>query len=125
MERRIKIKLDEIEIYGTLNDTITSDKIWDSLPLESVGNLWGDEVYFRTDIKSALDNTSCLSVDLGDIAFWPPNNAICIFYGQTPASTPGEIKPASAVNIIGKITDDLSKLKKVNDDCEIYMSRIE
>ena len=54
------------------------------------------------------------TVDLGDIAFWPPGNAICLFFGPTPMSKGDEIRPASATNVMGKIIGDLEELKTIN-----------
>lgn len=125
MNRNILIKLDDIQIKAELNESITADKILDSLPIESVGNLWGEEVYFRTDIVSQIDETAKVAVEIGDIAFWPPSNAICIFYGKTPVSTETEIKPASAVNIIGKVISDIECLKQLKDGAEIKVTRLE
>ena len=52
-------------------------------------------------------------VDFGDLAFWPPGNAFCIFFGPTPASRGDEIRPASPVAIVGRITGDAAQLKQV------------
>lgn len=41
-------------------------------------------------------------VDLMDVAYWPQGRAICLFFGPTPISKKGEIKPYSPVNINGK-----------------------
>ena len=124
MNRKNNVKLDDIEIKVKIDDSITADKLWDSLPLESVGTLWGEEVFFRTDISASLDNNSKLVVELGDVGYWPPNKAMCIFYGKTPASTDHEIRPASAVNVFGKVVDDIEKLKKVKEDCDILVTKV-
>lgn len=125
MSRKITIQLDEVLIDAELYDNVTADKIWDDLPIEGVGEFWGEEVYFRTNIRSQLDKNAKTIVELGDIGYWPPANAICIFYGKTPNSTISEIKPASAVNIIGKVISDISLLKSLNEDCEILVSKKE
>ena len=54
------------------------------------------------------------TVELGDIAFWPPGKALCLFFGPTPISGTGEIRPASSTNIMGKLLGDLEILKSVN-----------
>ncbi|MEM4810940.1 MAG: cyclophilin-like family protein, partial [Thermofilum sp.] len=71
-----------------------------------------DEIYFRTPVKVAQEVGSEV-VELGDVAYWPPGEALCIFFGPTPVSRPGEIRPASPVNVIGKVKGDLEKLRKV------------
>ena len=64
------------------------------------------------------------TVELGDLAYWPPGKAFCIFYGKTPASQGDEIRPASAVNPIGTVHGDVTQLKGVSAD-RIEISRIE
>ena len=49
----------------------------------------------------------------GELGYWPVGNAFCIFFGPTPISTGNEIKPASAVNIFGKIIGDATVFKQV------------
>ena len=58
-------------------------------------------------------------VDLGDIGFWPPGNAICLFFGPTPISSEGEIRPASSVNIVGKLIGNLEELKLIKSASKI------
>ena len=53
------------------------------------------------------------TVELGDLGYWPPGNAFCLFFGRTPASRGDEIRPASEVTIVGKILSDIEPLKRV------------
>ena len=50
---------------------------------------------------------------MGDLGYWPPGEAFCIFFGPTPASRGGEIRPASPVNVFGRVSHDPTVLKKV------------
>ena len=60
-------------------------------------------------------------VDLNDVAYWPTGKAICLFYGPTPIGKPGEITPASPVNIIGKIiTPDKTILDRVHSEHVVF-----
>jgi hypothetical protein len=63
-------------------------------------------------------------VDIGDLGFWPPGKAFCIFFGQTPASQPGEIRPASAVNVIGKVVGDATRFKNVMRERDIVLEAL-
>ena len=64
-------------------------------------------------------------VERGDIGYWPPGEALCIFFGQTPISRGEEIKPASPVNIIGRVEDDLRILKRMaSDGAEINIEKV-
>ena len=102
-----------INIEGILNESETAEKIWSLLPLDSSVNTWGDEIYFSIPVDNELENSKEI-VDLGDIGFWPPGKAICLFFGLTPISVEGEIRPASSVNIVGKLIGNLEELKLIN-----------
>ena len=118
MKRKIKIIVGKIELEAWLNETKTASKVFDALPITSKVNTWGDEIYFTIRVTEGSENAKEL-VELGDIAYWPPGKAMCIFFGKTPVSQGDEIRPASAVNIIGKLEGDYQALKKVKDGEEI------
>jgi len=113
MSRRIKVTVGEVEVYGELNETRTADLIWKDLPFESQVNTWGDEIYFSTPVQAELEDSAREVVELGDMGYWPPGNAFCIFFGPTPNSRGDEIKPASPVNVFGKVVGDPKVLKTV------------
>jgi hypothetical protein len=79
--------------------------------MEGRGNRWGDEIYFAIPIEAELDDTARAVVEQGDLGYWPTGHALCIFFGPTPASQGDEIRPASPVNLVGKITGDLQVFK--------------
>jgi hypothetical protein len=123
MPYNISIKVGEIEVNGVLNDSLTAKLIWENLPIESSGNLWGGEIYFSIPVNSELDETARDVVKLGDLGYWPTGRAFCIFFGPTPLSEDDEIVPASDVNIVGQLTDDLNKLKGFKDGDFVTISR--
>ena len=91
----------------------TYRKIVEALPIESVARRWGCEVYFSTPV-SVNEENAVEVVDKGTIAYWPPGQALCIFWGPTPASTrPDEIRPASPVNVVGRVLGDPEVFEKV------------
>lgn len=111
MSRRIKVTAGEVEVYGELNETRTADLIWEGLPFESRINTWGDEIYFSIPVRTELEESAREVVELGDLGYWPPGNAFCIFFGPTPDSRGDEIRPASRVNVFGKVVGDPTVLK--------------
>lgn len=111
---KIIFEFEKLSIEGELNDSPTSKALIKSLPIEGISQIWGDEIYFSTSISKENDEWAKETVDLGDIAFWPPGNAICLFFGPTPVSSGDEIRPASATNVMGKIIGDLEELKTIN-----------
>jgi uncharacterized protein len=122
MSKEIKIAVGGIEADATLNDTKTAKMVFDALPITSEANIWGDEIYFIVSLKTGLENGK-ETVALGDIAYWPPGPALCIFLGKTPVSRGNEIRPASAVNVIGKIKDINTLRRKVEDGEKITLKK--
>jgi len=123
-QKKIIFTSGSINIEGILNESETAEKIWSSLPLDSLVNTWGDEIYFSVPVDSELENSKEV-VDLGDIGFWPPGNAICLFFGPTPISAEGEIRPASSVNIAGKLIGNLEELKLVKSGSGISVVKFD
>jgi hypothetical protein len=123
MERKIKISSGEVEVFALLCDSVTADKIWDSLPFIEAANIWGDEIYFKIPVNTNIEKEALEVVANGDLGFWPIGAAFCIFFGATPISREGEIRPASAVNVFGKIEGDTSVLKKVLSRSEVLVEK--
>jgi hypothetical protein len=83
----------------------TAAKLIEALPLESDVMTWGDELYFEIPVVMGAENAK-ERVRKGDIAYWPPGRALCIFYGKTPLSdSEDKIIPTSAVNIVGLLME--------------------
>ena len=120
---KINIKIGGFSLNAELNDTLTAQKIGDILPVTSSFSTWGEEIYFSIPVASELDESAREKVEPGDLGYWPTGRAFCIFFGPTPMSGPGEIVPASAVNLVGKITDDPKKFLEVMGMDEITIER--
>jgi hypothetical protein len=93
----------------------TSKKIYENLPLEGNAQVWLEETYFQIPINLDYENASSTSVK-GDLSYWPPGSAFCIFYGES--------QPASAVNPIGRITKNLELFKEVEEEDIIILNSI-
>lgn len=120
----INIRVGSVTIEAELNDTPTAQMISQALPIKASFNTWGDEIYFPIPIQSELDDSARDVVELGDLGYWPPGKAFCIFYGLTPMSKPGEIRPASAVNIVGRIKGDPTRFKQVTREREVVLEAV-
>ncbi len=107
MPTDIVIVAGNMRLEGYLTDTPTARALADALPFYGQAHRWGDEIYFPVpQVAEDLDDTATMKVDVGDLAYWPTGKAFCLFFGLTPTSVPGEIRPAGAVNLVGKITGD-------------------
>jgi hypothetical protein len=119
---KIVIKAEPVETTAELNDSNTAKAIWNALPINGQANLWGEEIYFRIPIHIEPENGREL-VEKGDLGFWPDGDAFCIFFGPTPMSAGDEIRPASAVNVFGRITEDAALFKKVRSGTRVHLER--
>jgi len=118
---KIKITIGSLSMDAELNSTPTAQKVANALPLKSNFSTWGEEIYFSIPVSASLESTARAVVELGDIGYWPQGAAFCIFFGQTPMSSPGKIVPASPVNVIGKILGDATKFKEVMHERQVVV----
>jgi len=123
MTRKIKITAGSVEAFATLRETPTADVLWKALPIEGRASLWGDEIYFSIPVEAKLEPDAKEVVEKGDLGYWPPGNAFCIFFGPTPSSRGNEIRPASPVNVFGKIQGDPTVFKQVTSRTKVRIER--
>lgn len=123
MSKRIKITAGSLVVDAELNDTRTASAVWDALPIQANGSTWGDEVYFRIPVEAELESGQEV-VELGDLGYWPPGQAFCLFFGPTPASQGDEIRPASEVTVIGKIIGGSGVLKGVSSGISVLIEPV-
>ena len=124
MSRKITVRVENIKADAELNDNETARKIWEALPIESTVNTWGDEIYFPVPVKIGLEDAKTVVAE-GDLGYWPPGSAFCIFFGPTPMSQGDEIRPASPVNVFGRIAGDSKIFKKVTPGVRIIIEKAE
>ncbi len=120
---KIKIIIKGVSLDAELFDTLCARAIGDILPIEVHPNEWGDEFYFEVPVRMPLDETATTKVKVGDIGYWPPGNALAIFFGPTPMSKGPEPVPASAVNIVGRTVQDASALKNAKGAKKIRLQK--
>ena len=121
MPKDIKITAGNIQVEAELNDSPTAKSIIEALPLKNKAQRWGGEIYFSIPITAELENSSREILEAGELGYWPPGKAFCIFFGPTPASQGDDIRAASAVNIVGKMKGDWSGLWDVPSDASVLI----
>jgi hypothetical protein len=121
--RAIRITAGKVSAEAVLNDSPTASKIWEALPIEARGNTWGDEIYFSIPVKAEQEKEAREIVAVGELGYWPPGSAFCIFFGRTPASTDDRPRAASAVNIIGSVRGDAAAFKAVASGTRVRLER--
>jgi hypothetical protein len=123
MEKKLRIRVGELKVEAELNESKTAQLIWESLPIEAKTNLWGEEIYFAIPVAAGQEPGARDVVSSGELGYWPPGQAFCIFFGPTPASRGDEIRAASAVNVIGKVLSDSKVFRKAQDGVKIIIEK--
>nr|WP_209625113.1 cyclophilin-like fold protein [Methanobacterium petrolearium] len=93
----------------------TAQNFYDNLPMEGEAQLWQEEIYFPIPLDHDYENPSPSS-DKGDISYWPPGNAFCIFFGDS--------QPASDVNHIGLVVEGLEIMENVEEGDWVVINKI-
>lgn len=99
----------------------TRDTIATALPVEGEATRWGEELYFQIPVDVPAENARS-EVPVGAVAYWPQGNALCLFWGPTPASQNGEPRAASPVNLVARI-DDADPLGSLPGDANVRVER--
>lgn len=124
MPTDILIEAKDIRMEGVLFDTPSGRALAAALPFSGKAHRWGDEVYFAVpQVVQELEDDARVTVNVGDLAYWPSGRAFCIFFGLTPTSVPGEIRPASAVNLVGRVLGDPCCFAAVQEGDTVTVSR--
>jgi len=92
----------------------TAKKIYEALTVEGSSNIYFEEIYFTIPVQMEYENPSDKS-KCGDISYWPPGNAFCVFYGES--------QPASDVNHIGVITENIEVLKSAEEGDRVIIRK--
>jgi uncharacterized protein len=122
-ERKLRITAGKVTAEAILNDSPTATKIWEALPIEARGNTWGDEIYFSIPVDAAQAKDARDLVAVGELGYWSPGTAFCIFFGRTPASTDERPRAASPVNILGAIQGDATVFRAVASGTRVRLER--
>jgi hypothetical protein len=127
MSRKMRITIGSeamgsIEAEMTNENPNTAGAVWKALPIKGQANTWGGEIYFSTSIRLREENAR-EEVAVGNLAYWPPGKAICIFFGETPVSQHGEPRAYSPVNVFAKICGDAAVLRRVRDGDQVILEK--
>jgi hypothetical protein len=120
---RVTISAGDLALSAELNDSPTARQIWATLPIEGRANLWGDEIYFNIPVEADLEAGGRAEVEIGELGYWPPGQAFCIFFGPTPLSRGAQPQAASPVNILGRVLGEATRFKAVPHGATVKIER--
>jgi uncharacterized protein len=125
MPTSISFRAGSMELNGQLNDSPTARAVLALLPATVRMARWGDEYYgsLPRPLGAAEAPDAREEMAVGELAYWPPGNALCLFFGPTPASSGDEPRAASPVNPIGMLRGDLAALKKLGRSVNATMAQ--
>jgi len=115
MPGKITITAGKVSLPATLNDSPSARAVWAALPIEARANRWGEEIYFEIDVQLDEASDARAEMQVGELAYWPPGSAFCIFFGPTPVSRGQAPRAASNVNPLGKVEGDATAFTAVRN----------
>ena len=113
MAANILVTIEQETFHAELNDSVTARGIVELLPMTVRMSRWGDEYYGSIETEFELEADARDIMKVGELAYWPSGQALCIFFGPTPASEGSAPVAASAVNPVGMILESCAPLKKM------------
>ena len=113
MAGMVRITAGSVQALAELNDTETARRILAALPIEARASTWGDETYFTIPVDCDREEDARTEVEVGDLGYWRPGTAFCIFFGRTPMSTGDKPVAASEVNVFGRLVGDPTVFRQV------------
>ena len=111
----------ELAASWTDENPETRDAVADALPFAGDASKWGDELYFGIPVDAPAENLRT-EVPVGAVAYWPTGDALCLFWGPTPASQGDEPRAASGVAVVAEI-EDVAPLADVTDGARVRVER--
>ena len=108
----VRIKAGSVAMLADLNETEAARKVFEAVKAKSIrstAKVWGQEVYFDTELVLKEENPAA-HVPPGTVAYWLPGKAICLFFGQAPASP---------VTVIGQMRGNPRDLAAVHPGDEV------
>ncbi len=126
MSTPVCFKVADLVLVGEFNDSATAQALLGRLPLSVRMSRWGEEYYggIGDDLGVGEAPDAREEMQVGELAYWPVGNALCIFFGPTPASSGSEPRAASNVNPVGMLTGKLEGLKKLGGSIEATLAKL-
>ena len=123
MGKVIHIRVGSVAAKGELDDSASAQAVYRALHVTAQVRTWGEEIYFEIAVDCPPEGDARCEMSVGEMAYWPPGKALCIFFGPTPASdSDGTPRAAGKVNPVGKIIGDPEVFQTVRDGQEITLT---
>ena len=122
MMKKLILKFNSKQFEINLRKTETARLIAKSIPINSKIQMWGDEIYFNTNLQIQLEDDAKEVMQLGELAFWTEGSAIAIGYGKTPVSIGDEIRLVGPCNVWADANFQKSDFDNIKPGDEISLN---
>ncbi|AWB28704.1 hypothetical protein HARCEL1_10360 [Halococcoides cellulosivorans] len=86
-------------------------------PVGGRATRWGAELYVGVPLDAEAAATATI-VDPGTVAYWPTGDALCLFWGPTPASDDDRPQAAGPVAPLARLRD-IDPLAAIDGDATL------
>lgn len=119
MAKRIVVRGEEAEITIEFEERPVAEEMWGRLPMKSKARLRGEaEIYFPVLVSEVAEPPDNNGIEVGDVAYWPEGNALCIFRAPTSTDSP---RVAEDFTKVGRVIGGLESSGSIraNEDLRI------
>jgi len=115
--QQIVVTIDGQDFEISLYDNPAAEALLKGLPQTIRLSRWGDgEYYGGIPVKIPTDGKRQVFFERGELAFWPPGNALCIFFDRTPVSSDDRPRMDSPGLPLGQIVKgDVNAFRAMSD----------
>ncbi len=121
----ITIAIGKLSLAATLGDGPAARALAAALPVSLPMSRWGDEYYGSLPAKLPAGEPRRDVYEVGELALWPDGNALCLFFGPTPASHGSEPRMASPGIPLGRVTSGVQGLASLGARVTATLTRAE
>ncbi len=120
-DKKLILKFNSKLFEINLRNTETARLIAESIPIKSRIQIWGEEIFFNTNLQVKLEDNARDVMKLGELAFWTEGSAIAIGYGKTPVSVGREIRLIGPCNVWADCSFKKSDFDNINSGDKISL----
>lgn len=124
MPTPVVLELNGVRLTGELYDSEAGRAIAELLPLTMSLSRWGEEFYGSVGAQvGPFGGKQRSKMAVGELGYWEPGNAFCLFWGPTPASHGDEPRAASEASPLGKVDGDWNAVSALGGSARATLSR--
>ena len=117
MARRMVVRGEEVEVTVELDEGAVARELWKRLPMQTKARTKGEEVNFSVLVPTGAEPGNQTDVEAGHVAYYPPENAVCLFYNKSSGRT--DLEP------IGRIVEGLEDCRRIDANEDLRVEPLE